>query len=181
LPNQTATLSKNATVWTSEAAGKLENTDVLLKNVRIARIGKNLALPKGGRSIDSTGKHLGPRIIDEHSHLAISGGVNEGTQAVTSEVSIGDVVDNEDVCTYRDLAGGVVAAQLLQGSANPIGGQSALVKMRWSSTPGEMKISGALGFITFALGENVKQSNSPTTERNSSKPCTLPSAWAPRK
>ena len=159
MPAQQATLIKNTTVWTSEAAGRLENTDVLLENGKITRIGKNLALPKGGRSIDGTGKHLAPGIIDEHSHLAVAGGVNEGTQAVTSEVSIGDVVDNEDVGIYRDLAGGVVAAQLLHGSANPIGGQSALVKMRWGATPEDMKIAGAPGFIKFALGENVKQSN----------------------
>ncbi|MBJ6109694.1 amidohydrolase family protein [Hymenobacter sp. BT523] len=158
-PSQLPTLIKNATVWTSEAAGKLENTDVLLENGKITKIGKNLSLPKGGRSIDGTGKHLAPGIIDEHSHLAISGGVNEGTQAVTSEVRIGDVVDNEDVGIYRDLAGGVVAAQLLHGSANPIGGQSALVKMRWGATPEDMKIGEAPGFIKFALGENVKQSN----------------------
>ncbi|MBD2722543.1 amidohydrolase family protein [Hymenobacter sp. BT189] len=159
VPSQQPTLIKNATVWTSEAAGKLENTDVLLENGKITKIGKNLSLPKGGRSIDGTGKHLAPGIIDEHSHLAISGGVNEGTQAVTSEVRIGDVVDNEDVGIYRDLAGGVVAAQLLHGSANPIGGQSALVKMRWGATPEDMKIGEAPGFIKFALGENVKQSN----------------------
>jgi imidazolonepropionase-like amidohydrolase len=85
--------------------------------------------------------------------------VNEATQAVTSEVRVGDVVDNEDVGIYRDLAGGVVAAQLLHGSANPIGGQSALVKLRWGATPEAMKIAGAPGFIKFALGENVKQSN----------------------
>ena len=159
LPSQQPTLIKNATVWTSDAAGKLEGTDVLLENGKIAKVGKNLAVPKGGRSIDGTGKHLAPGIIDEHSHLAVAGGVNEGTQAVTSEVRIGDVVDNEDVGIYRDLAGGVVAAQLLHGSANPIGGQSALVKMRWGATPEDMKIAGAPGFIKFALGENVKQSN----------------------
>ncbi|UOQ96277.1 amidohydrolase family protein [Hymenobacter sp. 5317J-9] len=159
MPSQQPTLIKNATVWTSDAAGKLESTDVLLENGKITKIGKNLSLPKGARSIDGTGKHLAPGIIDEHSHLAISGGVNEGTQAVTSEVRIGDVVDNEDVGIYRDLAGGVVAAQLLHGSANPIGGQSALVKMRWGATPEDMKIAGAPGFIKFALGENVKQSN----------------------
>jgi len=159
MPSQQPTLIKNATVWTSEAAGKLENTDVLLENGKITKIGKNLAVPKGGRSIDGTGKHLAPGIIDEHSHIAISGGVNEGTQAVTSEVRIGDVVDNEDVGIYRDLAGGVVAAQLLHGSANPIGGQSALVKLRWGAAPEDMKIAGAPGFIKFALGENVKQSN----------------------
>ena len=159
LPAQQTTLIKNATVWTSEAAGKLENTDVLLENGRIARIGKNLALPKGGRTIDGTGQHLAPGIIDEHSHLAIAEGVNEGTQSVTSEVRIGDVIDPEDIGIYRDLAGGVVAAQLLHGSANPIGGQSALVKMRWGAPADGMKIAGAPGFIKFALGENVKQSN----------------------
>jgi imidazolonepropionase-like amidohydrolase len=85
--------------------------------------------------------------------------VNEGGQAVTSEVRIGDVLDPEDVNIYRDLAGGVVAAQLLHGSANPVGGQSALIKMRWGMAPEAMKIEGAPGFIKFALGENVKQSN----------------------
>ncbi|OGX84718.1 amidohydrolase family protein [Hymenobacter glacialis] len=159
MPGQEPTLIKNATVWTSEAAGNLENTDVLLINGKISKIGKNLALPKGGRTIDGTGKHLSPGIIDEHSHIAVAGGVNEGTQAVTSEVRVSDVVDNEDVGIYRDLAGGVVAAQLLHGSANPIGGQSALIKMRWGATPEDMKIAGAPGFIKFALGENVKQSN----------------------
>ncbi|PJJ59272.1 amidohydrolase family protein [Hymenobacter chitinivorans] len=159
VPQQETVLIKNATVWTSEAAGKLENTDVLLQNGKIQKIGKNLSVPKGGRSIDGTGKHLTPGIIDEHSHIAISEGVNEGTQAVTSEVRISDVVDAEDVDVYRDLAGGVVAAQLLHGSANPIGGQSALIKMRWGMTAEQMKIEGAPGFIKFALGENVKQSN----------------------
>ncbi|RYY21276.1 MAG: amidohydrolase [Cytophagaceae bacterium] len=158
-PAQGAVLIKNATVWTSEKAGKLENTDVLLSGGKIQKIGKNLAAPTGVRTLDGTGKHLTPGIIDEHSHLAIAEGVNEGTQAVTSEVRVGDVIDPEDVGIYRDLAGGVVAAQLLHGSANPIGGQSALVKMRWGATGQEMKIADAPGFIKFALGENVKQSN----------------------
>ncbi|UPL50076.1 amidohydrolase family protein [Hymenobacter sublimis] len=159
VPAQQTVLIKNTTVWTSEAAGKLENTDVLLQNGKITKIGRNLSVPSEGRSIDGTGKHLTPGIIDEHSHIAISEGVNEGTQSVTSEVRISDVVDPEDVDVYRDLAGGVVAAQLLHGSANPIGGQSALIKMRWGMTPEQMKIAGAPGFIKFALGENVKQSN----------------------
>jgi len=158
-PAQQPVLIKNATVWTSEKAGKLEHTDVLLSGGKIQKIGKNLAAPAGARTLDGTGKHLTPGIIDEHSHLAIAEGVNEGTQAVTSEVRIGDVIDPEDVGIYRDLAGGVVAAQLLHGSANPIGGQSALVKMRWGATGQEMKIADAPGFIKFALGENVKQSN----------------------
>ena len=158
-PTLETVLIKNATVWTSEKAGKLDNTDVLLSGGKIQKIGRNLAAPTGARTLDGTGKHLTPGIIDEHSHLAIAEGVNEGTQAVTSEVRIGDVIDPEDIGVYRDLAGGVVAAQLLHGSANPIGGQSALVKMRWGATGQEMKIADAPGFIKFALGENVKQSN----------------------
>ncbi|HET7818379.1 MAG TPA: amidohydrolase family protein, partial [Bacteroidia bacterium] len=102
---------------------------------------------------------LTPGIIDEHSHIAISGGVNEGTQASSAEVRIGDVIDCEDINIYRNLAGGVVASQLLHGSANPIGGQSAMVKLRWGMSSEEMKVKGADGFIKFALGENVKQSN----------------------
>ncbi|QHT68883.1 amidohydrolase family protein [Rhodocytophaga rosea] len=151
-------LIKNATVWTNEKDGKLENADVLIQNGKIAKVGKNLSA-SGVRTIDGTGKHVTPGIIDEHSHIAISNGVNEGTQAVTSEVRIGDVVNPEDINIYRQLAGGVVASQLLHGSANPIGGQSALVKLKWGASAEEMKIKNAGGFIKFALGENVKQSN----------------------
>ncbi|MCE9540330.1 MAG: amidohydrolase family protein, partial [Bacteroidetes bacterium] len=109
--------------------------------------------------IDGTGKHLTAGIIDEHSHIAISNGVNEGAQASSAEVRIGDVVNSEDINIYRQLAGGVTSAQLLHGSANPIGGQSALIKLRWGKSPEEMKFTKADGFIKFALGENVKQSN----------------------
>ncbi|WBO84049.1 amidohydrolase family protein [Hymenobacter yonginensis] len=158
IPPQETVLIKNATVWTSEAAGKLENTDVLLVGGKISKIGKSLTA-KDARVVDGTGKHLTPGIIDEHSHIGIIGGVNEGTQAVTAEVRIGDVLDPEDVDLYRDLAGGVTAAQLLHGSANPIGGQSQLIKMRWGAAPEDLKVAGADGFIKFALGENVKQSN----------------------
>jgi imidazolonepropionase-like amidohydrolase len=98
-------------------------------------------------------------IIDEHSHIAISKGVNEGGQAISAEVSIGHVVNSEDINIYRQLSGGVTSAQLLHGSANPIGGQSALVKLKWGASPEEMLIENAPGFIKFALGENVKQSN----------------------
>src|SRR5690606_4381898 len=124
---------------------------------KISAIGKNLAAV-GARVIDGTGKHLSPGIIDEHSHAALSG-VNEGSQANTGEVRMEDAIDSEDINIYRQLAGGVVAAQLLHGSANPVGGQSALIKFKWGESPEGMKIKGADGFIKFALGENVKQSN----------------------
>ncbi len=157
-PVQKAVLFKNATVWTSEDEGILENTDVLIKDGKIAKIGKNLSAGNA-TEVDATGKHLTAGIIDEHAHIAISRGVNEGTQASSAEVSIGDVVNSEHVAVYRLLGGGVTAAQLLHGSANPIGGQSAIIKMRWGQSPEEMKIEGAAPFIKFALGENVKQSN----------------------
>lgn len=154
-----AYLIRNATVWTGERDGILKNTDVLIQNGKIARIGRNLPLPDKAVEIDGAGKHLAAGIIDEHSHIAISRGVNEGTQESSAEVRIGDVINNEDVNIYRHLAGGVTAAHLLHGSANPIGGQSQLIKMRWGKTPEEMKMENWAGQIKFALGENVKQSN----------------------
>ncbi|SFE78730.1 Imidazolonepropionase [Chitinophaga sp. CF118] len=158
IPQQQDVLIKNATVWTNEKEGKLENTDVLIRNGKIAQVGKNL--PAGNaRVIDGTGKHLTPGIIDEHSHIAISKGVNEGTQSVTSEVRIADVVNPDDVNIYRQLSGGVTSSHLLHGSANTIGGQSQLIKLRWGADAEELKFAGADPFIKFALGENVKQSN----------------------
>jgi len=157
-PKQEIVLFKNATVWTNEKDGILQNADVLLENGKIKSVGKNLSAP-AAQIIDATGKHLTSGIIDEHSHIAISRGVNEGSQSSSAEVRIGDVVNSDDINIYRQLSGGVVAAQLLHGSANAIGGQSALVKMRWGFSPEKMKIEGADGFIKFALGENVKQSN----------------------
>ncbi len=157
-PRQTTILIKNTTVWTGEEAGNLTNTDVLIKDGKITKIGKDL---KTGNAtvIDGTNKHLTAGIIDEHSHICINYGVNEGTQASSAEVRIGDVINSEDVNMYRQLAGGVTGAQLLHGSANPIGGQSAVIKFRWGSLPEEIKNEKADGFIKFALGENVKQSN----------------------
>ncbi len=153
-------LIKNVTVWTNEAEGILKNTDVLIRKGKINSIGKILDVAdKSTWVIDGTGKHLTSGIIDEHSHIAISAGVNEGGQAVSAEVSISDVVNSDDINIYRQLAGGVTASQLLHGSANPIGGQSAIIKLRWGKSAEEMKIAGADGFIKFALGENVKQSN----------------------
>lgn len=156
-----AVLIKNVTVWTNEGDSALPDMDVYITEGRIVRIAKNIDAPKGAFAmvIDGTGKHLTPGIIDEHSHIAVSGGVNEGSQASSAEVRIGDVINPDDVNIYRQLSGGVTASQLLHGSANPIGGQSALVKLRWGSNAEQMKIAGADGFIKFALGENVKQAN----------------------
>ena len=162
LPKQQTILIKNATVWTNEADGILTATDVLLKDGKIAKIGKNLS-DAADRIIDGTGKHLTAGIIDEHSHIAASAINDVATNS--SLVRIEDVLNSEDVDIYRALSGGVTAIQILHGSANPIGGQSALIKLRWGAAPEQLKIADADGFIKFALGENVKRSSSNSSIR----------------
>ncbi|MBM78464.1 MAG: amidohydrolase [Crocinitomicaceae bacterium] len=151
---------KNATIWTVDEMGTFKG-DLWIKDGIIKDLGLQINITDTNqlKIIDATNKHISPGIIDEHSHIAIERGVNEGSHAITSEVRIGDVINPEDINIYRQLAGGVTSAQLLHGSANPIGGQSAVIKLRWGSTAEEMKIAEAPGFIKFALGENVKQSN----------------------
>ncbi|HLT51011.1 MAG TPA: amidohydrolase family protein, partial [Arenibacter sp.] len=156
-PKQETLLFKNATVWTSEEAGILEETDVLIKNGKITKIGKNLSTG-GATVVDATGKHLTAGIIDEHTHIAALA-INEGGQNSSAEVRMEDVIDPEDIAIYRNLAGGVTSAQLLHGSANPIGGQSAILKLKWGGSAKDMIYDNSPKFIKFALGENVKQSN----------------------
>lgn len=165
LPKEETIWFTGATVWTSSENGVLENGEVLVHKGKIVAVGKRLKIaeliPKSVavREINLQGKHLTAGLIDEHSHIAISRGVNEGTQASTAEVRIGDVINPDDINIYRHLAGGVTTVQQLHGSANPIGGQSSIIKMRWGRPARELKLEGAPGFIKFALGENVKQSN----------------------
>lgn len=159
-PKQESIVIKNVTLWTNEKEGIIDNGTVIIENGKITAVGNNnIVIPKNAKVIDGKGKHLTSGIIDEHSHIAISKGVNEGGQAVAAEVSIGDVVRADDIDIYRQLSGGVTASQLLHGSANPIGGQSALIKLKWGHTAEEMLIPNAPKFIKFALGENVKQAN----------------------
>lgn len=150
----------HATLWTNEKDGIIADGEIILHQGKIAAVGKGLSTAAYPfiRVIDAQGRHVTPGIIDEHSHIALNS-VNEGSQASSAEVQEATVIDPEDIDIYRQLAGGVTAAQLLHGSSNPIGGQSALVKMRWGATDRGMLIHGADGFIKFALGENVKQSN----------------------
>jgi imidazolonepropionase-like amidohydrolase len=156
-PKQQNTLFKNATVWTSEDAGVLENTDVLVKDGKIVAIGKNLR-PGGATVIDASGKHLTAGVIDEHSHIAALS-INEAGHNSSAEVTIEDVVDPEDINIYRNLAGGVTSIQILHGSANPIGGRSAILKLKWGEDADKLIYDNSPKFIKFALGENVKQSN----------------------
>lgn len=162
-PKQEDLLIKNATVWTNEKDGKLENADVLVKAGKISKVGKNLS-DAGARVIDATGKHVTAGIIDEHSHIAASS-INEGGQSVTSEVRIADNLNPEDVNIYRQLSGGVTSSHILHGSANTIGGQTQLIKLRWGANDEDLKFKGWDPFIKFALGENVKRTTSPSNNR----------------
>lgn len=155
-PQQEDILFKNATIWTLDSNGKIEGADLLIKDGKIHSVGKNLTA-SGVRVIDATGMHISPGIIDEHSHIAMDAS-NETGQAITSEVRVGDIVDPADLSIYRQLSGGVTAAHLLHGSANPIGGQSVIIKHRWGLPASELKIDGQVGFLKHALGENVKRS-----------------------
>ena len=164
IPKQENILIKNATVWTNEKEGELANTDVLIKNGKIAAIGKNLS-DDAAKIIDGTGKYLSPGIIDEHSHIAGTGGINECSQSVTSEARIADVLDPEDIDIYRQLSGGVTSSHILHGSCNTIGGQTQLIKLRWGASAEQLKFSNWDPFIKFALGENVKRSYSQINNR----------------
>jgi imidazolonepropionase-like amidohydrolase len=156
-PNET--LIKNATVLTI-THGTLSNTDVLMRNGKIAAVGKNLNASANARIIDGTGKYVMPGIIDCHSHSMLDT-INEGTLAVTSMVRTRDVMNPEDVDLYRELAGGVTTLNLLHGSANPIGGLNTVVKIKYGRPASEFLFPGAMPGIKFALGENVKRSSTP--------------------
>ncbi len=159
----------NATVWTCGPAGRLEGMDVRFTNGKVEAISKHPSLSKVTLArlhvssdtmvIDATGKHLTPGLIDAHSHTAILGGVNEGTLPSTAMVRIADVVNSETENLYQQLAGGLTMANLLHGSANPIGGQNSVIKLRFGAGPEGLKFTNAPAGIKFALGENVKQSN----------------------
>ena len=163
LPQAQNVIFKNATVWTNEAEGILQNTDVWVENGKIKAIGKNLSTA-GQEEIDATGKHLTSGVIDEHSHIAASS-INEGGHNSSAEVTIEDVINPDDINLYRNLSGGVTTLQILHGSANPIGGRSAIIKPRWGKSANDLLYQGADPYIKFALGENVKQSNWPSYNR----------------
>lgn len=165
IPPQHTVLITNATIWTQTGEGIIENGDILIRDGKIKRVSKGEDFGQsGGRAvqlIDGTGLHVTPGLIDAHSHTGLFRfGVNETGQAVTAEVRIEDSLDPGYIGFYRELAGGLTSAQLLHGSANPIGGQSKTIKLRWGSAkPQDMYMQDAKPGIKFALGENVKQSN----------------------
>ena len=155
---------RNATIITI-SNGDIPNATIVVRGGKITAIGANAAIPAGIRVIDGTGKFVMPGIIDAHSHAALEGGINEGSESVTPEVRV--QVRNDDAVIYRALAGGVTAALQLHGSANTIGGQGNVVKMRWGATADDMLFKGAFRIVKFALGENVTRASStaPADER----------------
>lgn len=152
------TLIKNATVLTV-SRGTLANTDVLIRNGKIAAVGPNLSAPTGARVIDGTGKFVLPGIIDAHSHTMMDGSVNECTKSVTSMARTQDVLNPTAINIYRGLAGGTTSALLLHGSCNAIGGLSTTVKFKWGHPAADFIFPGAMPGIKFALGENPKRTN----------------------
>jgi imidazolonepropionase-like amidohydrolase len=157
-PAPPAVLVRGAMLWTLGPGGTFKG-DLLVRDGAIAAIGTSLEAPAGALVIDGAGRHVTPGITDCHSHSFIDGGVNEGTHSCTAEVRIADVVDAERVDIYRQLAGGVTTSNQLHGSANAIGGQNAVVQLRWGQPASGLLLEGAKSGIKFALGENPKRSN----------------------
>lgn len=151
---------RGGTILTVGPEGTIEAGTLLIRDGRIAAVGRDVAVPAGAEVIDARGRYVIPGIVDAHSHTAIEGNVNEGSEIVTAEVRIADVLDQGDVDIYRELAGGVTTINVLHGSANSIGGQNAIIKLRWGvNSPEELLLQGAPRGIKFALGENPKRSN----------------------
>ncbi len=150
---------KSATIWTSGPQGRIENASLLIVDGKVSAVGKVADVPADAHIIDIPGIHVTPGLIDCHSHSMIMGGVNEGTLPSTAMVRVGDVVNSESETIHQQLAGGLTTTNLLHGSANPIGGQNCVIKLRDGATPEDLKLKGAPEGIKFALGENVKQAN----------------------
>ncbi|MCD9188881.1 MAG: amidohydrolase family protein [Pyrinomonadaceae bacterium] len=155
--SKTEVLVKNATVMTA-AKGTLENTDILIQNGKITKIGKNLKAAANAQIFDASGKFVTPGIVDAHSHTMLDA-INEGSFSVTSMTNVRDVLNPHDIAIYRALAGGVTSANLLHGSANSIGGQNSTVKFKYGKPVEDFVIADAPPGIKFAMGENVKRSN----------------------
>jgi imidazolonepropionase-like amidohydrolase len=151
-------LIQNATILTV-SHGTIERGSILIRNGKIAEVGPSVKAPKDAQVLDAAGQWVIPGIIDCHSHIAVDGSVNEGSVSVSSMVNIADVLNPDDPDIYRDLAGGVTVANVLHGSANSIGGQTVVIKLRWGQPASKLPFEGALPGIKFALGENPKRSN----------------------
>jgi imidazolonepropionase-like amidohydrolase len=151
-----AVVVRNATVWTQGPQGRMENADLLVRQGKVAQVGRDLDVPSGAVEIDGTGKHVTPGLIDPHIHSGISG-VNESGFAIVPEVQMGEVLTHNNIWMYRQVAGGLTTAMAKHGSANPIGGENVIVKMRWGGLPRDFEFEDAPRTVKFALGENPKR------------------------
>jgi imidazolonepropionase-like amidohydrolase len=157
-PDAPATIViRNATILTV-SHGTIEHGSILIKDGKIAEVGQSVNAPKDAKVIDAAGQFVMPGIIDCHSHIAAES-INEGSVSVSSMVNMAEILNPDDIDIYRDLAGGVTAANILHGSANSIGGQTLVIKLRWGQPAAKLPFEGALPGIKFALGENPKRSN----------------------
>lgn len=159
-PGSRTFLIRGATVLTVSGES-IPGGSVLVQDGRIAAVGASVEAPPGVPVVEATGRYVMPGVIDCHSHIAVQGGVNEGSLAVTSMVDIGEVIEPDDINIYRDLAGGVTTANILHGSANPIGGRNQVIKLRWGADADGLRFREAPPGIKFALGENVKRPGNP--------------------
>src|SRR5271154_4638221 len=157
-PAPVAIVIQNATILTV-SHGTIEHGSILIVNGKIAEVGQSVHAPKDAQIIDGAGQFVMPGIVDCHSHIAVDGSVNEGSVWVCSIANIAEVLNPDDINIYRDLAGGVTTANILHGSANAIGGQTQVIKLRWGQPAGKLPFEGAVPGIKFALGENPKRSN----------------------
>jgi imidazolonepropionase-like amidohydrolase len=136
--------------------GTIQDGVVVLRDGKIAAVGgAGTAIPSGAEIVEAKGRFVTPGIIDAHSHIAAES-INEGGTTVSSMTGIEDVLDPTDVSIYRDLAGGLTVANVLHGSANPIGGKNQVIKLRWGKDARGLIFEGAPPGIKFALGENPK-------------------------
>ncbi len=152
-------LIRNATVITVSGP-TLENTSILIQDGKIIEIGPDVSEPPDITVIDATGQYVIPGMIDCHSHMAIDG-INESALSISAEVRVADTVRNDSVGIFRALAGGVTTTHAMHGSANPVGGQNVVFKLKYKRPVGEMIVDDAPRTMKWALGENVKQSNWP--------------------
>ncbi len=152
-------LLKNAYVI-PVAGDDLPSASILIQEGKIRAIGRDVAAPAGVKTIDLSGYCVMPGIIDPHAHIALDA-VNEWTLSVTPEVRCADVVDSEDVNIHRALAGGVTTIHAMHGSANTIGGQNVILKLKYGRPAAELVVREANRTVKFALGENVKRPGIP--------------------
>ena len=171
------TVIRNATVLTV-TKGTFQGS-ILIRDGKIVEAGEKVLVPEGAKVIDAGGQFVMPGIIDCHSHIAADS-INEGAVAVSSMVGIEDVLNPDDIDIYRALAGGVTTANILHGSANPIGGKCQVIKTRWGKDAQGLIFEGAMPGIKFALGENPKRAGNPPAAASELPRAYVipPPAWA---